>query len=561
LAPEDRVVVRRAALFGITFHPRMLAWFADDGDAGQASQATWARLRDFFDDDGDGYLRFRRSVLRDAAYEGLPFKLRRRLHRTVATHMEEEMDEPEEAAGILSLHYLGAGEYPPAWRYANVAGKRAQAAYAYVEAAGLYSRALEAGRRLAELGERELGATYEALGDSWQRAGEFQKALDALAAARRLLRDDALRVAGVYLKCSKAEEKLGEYRKALRWAARSGHALQGNGDPEAARQVARSSAWYAFVLQRQNRTNDAMRRAQRAIEDAEAADDAEALGAAALVMGWACGVLGRDGAEAFLQRSLDAYRKSGNLSRQAIIQANLGVICQWEGRWDEALAYYELGRQGSLKLGNTVSATLARMNIGEILSDRNELSAAEEALLETLPVWRASNYRYLLGGCLWLLGRVSFKAGRFAESLERLEEARTHFQHVGATVELLDVDGRVAECRVHMGDPVAGLELAGAALARARAAKGGAKAVPMLERARGHALLQQGDFAGAGQAYDASLAAARARHDLLETGLALRARIELDRARGAVTPADIVAESDGLLTKLKIAATPGTLPV
>ena len=34
-------------------------------------------------------------------------------------------------------------------------------------------------------------------------------------------------------------------------------------------------------------------------------------------------------------------------------QANLGVICQWEGRWDEALAYYELGRQGSLKLGNT----------------------------------------------------------------------------------------------------------------------------------------------------------------------------------------------------------------
>ena len=31
LAPEDRAVVRRAAVFGLTFHPRMLAWFADDG--------------------------------------------------------------------------------------------------------------------------------------------------------------------------------------------------------------------------------------------------------------------------------------------------------------------------------------------------------------------------------------------------------------------------------------------------------------------------------------------------------------------------------------------------
>jgi predicted ATPase/class 3 adenylate cyclase/predicted negative regulator of RcsB-dependent stress response len=557
LAPEDRTLVRRASVFGLTFHPRMLSWFGDAGDAAIPAQ-SWNRLRELFDEEPDGYLRFRRSLLRDAAYEGLPYKLRRQLHGSVAARMEEELDEPEEAADILSLHYLDAGEHGAAWRYANAAGKRAQAAFAYVEAAGLYSRAVEAGRRLDQLSERELGGTYEALGDSWQRAGEPQKAFDAFAAARRMLHDDTLRVAGVYLKCSKAEEKLGEYRKALRWAARAGKALQGNRDPEAARHVARSSAWYALVLQRQGRTNDAMRRAQQAIEEAEAADDAEALGAAALVMGWACSALGRQGAEAFLQRSLEAYRKSGNLSRQAIIQANLGVICQWEGRWDEALEHYERGRQGSLKVGNTVSATLARMNIGEILSDRNELIAAEEALLEALPVWRASKYRHFLGGCLLFLARVSLKAGRIEEALKRLDEARTQFVHVGASEELLEVDGRLAECRARMGEPSAALELATAALARARAAKGGVKVVPMLERARGDALLQQGDFAAARQAYEASLAAARARRDLLETSLALRARIELDRVQGVEPSADIVAESAGLLGKLRIAAIPAT---
>ena len=154
LAPEDRTLVRRAAVFGLTFHPRMLSWFADDGDSPPPEQATWARLHELFDEEPDGYLRFRRSLLRDAAYEGLPYKLRRRLHGIVAAHMEEELDQPEEAADILSLHYLVAGEYHPAWRYASAAAKRAQGAYAYVEAAGLYARALDAGRRLPDVAER-----------------------------------------------------------------------------------------------------------------------------------------------------------------------------------------------------------------------------------------------------------------------------------------------------------------------------------------------------------------------------------------------------------------------
>ncbi len=556
LAPEERNFVRRAAVFGLTFHPRMLSWFASDNDAVIPAQATTIRLQELFDEEPDGYLRFRRSLLRDAAYEGLPYKLRRQLHGIVAVHMEEELDQPEEAANILSLHYLVAGEYRPAWRYASVAARRAQAAYGYVEAAALYTRALEAGRRLDDLGDIDRGAVYEALGDSWYQASEFQKAYDAFVAARRLLRTDPLRAAGVYLKCSRVDQKLGEPRRALRWAARIGPCLRGIDDPEAARQVARASAWYANLLQRQGRTAEAMRWAQQAIGEAESADDAEALGTAAYVMGQAYGVLGREGAEAFLQRSLEAYRKSGNLQRQAALVSSLGVICQWDGRWDEALTYYEQARRESQKLGSTVDASVAQMNIGEILCDRGELSEAEETIRETLPIWRASRYRYLLGVCLWFLGRVSLNAGRYDEALQRLDEAKTNFQHVRAEQELLDVDARVAECRVRMGEPILGLELASAALVRARAVKGGAKVIPQLERARGHALLRQREFAGARQSYDTGLTAARARHDLLETSLALKALIELDRAQGTAPPDHVVAEFAELMSRLKIRSTP-----
>ena len=153
LAPEDRALVRRAAVFGLTFHPRMLAWLDDDGGKPLDPNA-WTRLKELFEEESDGYLRFGRSLLRDAAYEGLPYKVRRRLHAAVATRLADESDEPEELAGILSLHYFEAGEYASAWRFAAIAGKRAQDIYAYVEAAGLYGRALDAGRRLTDVAAR-----------------------------------------------------------------------------------------------------------------------------------------------------------------------------------------------------------------------------------------------------------------------------------------------------------------------------------------------------------------------------------------------------------------------
>ena len=154
LAPDDRALVRRAAVFGLTFHPRMLAWFADGDDSEMPIAATWARLQEFFEEEGDGYMRFRRSLLRDTAYEGLPYKLRRRLHSAVATQLEAEMDDPEEAAGILSLHYFVAGEYQPAWRYASVAAKRAQEVYATSKPPGCTRARWKPGGALRKSGRR-----------------------------------------------------------------------------------------------------------------------------------------------------------------------------------------------------------------------------------------------------------------------------------------------------------------------------------------------------------------------------------------------------------------------
>ena len=113
LPSMDRTIVRRASILGLSFHPR----FLDDvlePDMPAPDDRTWERLAEFFEDDGDGYLRYRRAVIREAAYDGLPFRTRRELHRVVGERLEREFDDPDEAAGVLSLHFLRAGAYEKA---------------------------------------------------------------------------------------------------------------------------------------------------------------------------------------------------------------------------------------------------------------------------------------------------------------------------------------------------------------------------------------------------------------------------------------------------------------
>ena len=437
-----------------------------------------------------------------------------------------------------------------------MAAKRAESAYAFVEAARLYARALEAGAKLPELDKVEIGRVQEALADSWYRASEYRKALDAYTTAQTLVAGQRLLEAEVLLKLSRVEEKLGQYPEALRWVERAREALEGEQGPDAARQAAQASAWYATVLQAQGRSAEALQWAERAAREAEEVDDAETLGNAYFVQGWAHGVLGREGAEALMLKSLEAYRRSGNRVRQASILSNLGAACYFEGRWSDAMDYYERGREESLKVGNLVHAAAARLNVAEILTDRGELTEAESLLQQTLPLWKSSEYRYFLGACHWMLGRVSLRGNSIDEALSRFDEARKVLLEVGAEHEVLDIDARVAECRLLKGDPDAALAAAEEILGRTDAAEAVARLTPALQRVRGYAMLLQADPFGARDAFEASVAIARERNDPFELALTLNALTELDRLEGVEPPQEMVDESRAILARLKVRALP-----
>jgi len=555
LAPDDRGLVRRASVLGVSFHPRFLEEMLDEDEA-RPDEATWDRLSGVFADDGNGYLRFRRAVVRDAAYTGLPFRTRRRLHQIVGARLEREVVEGvEEDPGMLSLHFFLADEHEKAWRYARVAGERAAAVFANVEAARYLGRAVEAGRRLPEVTAGELAAVHEARGDALDLAGEFRRAADAYTVARRLVRDDPVNSARLSLKRSRIEEKLGKYPQALRWVTRGRKLLEGVDGAEAARERAQLGAWYATILQAEGRSSDAVRWAGRAIEEAQAAGEQDALARAYNALDWANLALGRPNGEHW-RAALEIHEAEGDLVGQARVLGNLGYSAFYEGRWNEALEFYGRCREAALQTGNLAYAAQAADNIAEILCERGSFKDAEALLRGSLRVWKASEYRYFLGGCLEQLGRVASRTGRFEEALALFDEARAAYLHVGAQEDVVLMDAKVAECRVLMGDGKGALELATLALSRGSALEEAGMSTPLLHRVRGYALTQVGDADGARGAFDESLRIARARSDRYEVALTLHARVRLARLRGGATPADEESEAREILEGLGVMSVP-----
>jgi len=555
LAPEDRALVRRASVLGLSFHPRLLEGLLEEDDTRPGAQ-TWERLADLLEVEGEGYLRFRRAVVRDAAYAGLPFRTRRRLHALAGARLEQEAgDETEEEAGILSLHFFLAEEYPKAWRYARAAGERAAEIYANVEAARLFRRASEAGRR-AGMSARELRSLAETLGDVRFRAGLFDEAATAYAEARTLCGDDRLAQAQLTYKRALIEENMGRFPRALRWIGRGRSLVRLGGSEESGRLAARLSARYAAVLHAEGRMADTTRWARSAIEEAEGAGAREALAEALNILGAAEVFFGHPEGEDHWRRAEQIYGELGDLPGQATLEANLGALAYFAGRWDDALELYDRAREARLRSGDPVNAAGCAMNTAEVLLEQGRSEEAETILDDVARVYRAAGDRYDLGICLAFSGRVALRDGRADEALALLGQARSEFEFVGAHGDVLEVDARLAECRLFTGEPARALSAASDLSARAQAEGGVAVLTPQLERVRGYALAQLGDGDAAREALEHSLSAARARGADYDVALTLQALLRLHAIDGGPVPEGAVEESGAILERLGVIAVP-----
>ena len=516
LSPPARRMLRSAAVVGATFDLDLLRTCLGE----PWDDETWTSLEPFMvAQEGDAY-RFRHMLARDAAYEGLPYRRRRELHARVGDELVSRAGDPEDEAGLLSLHYFHAHRFDEAWHYSRTAAGWAQTIWANVDAGAFYERALASGRHLREVAGADLATVAESLGDVRWRAGQFEDAGEAFRHARALIKGDVLAEARIVLKQAAilSGPALARYTQALRWLKRAERLLEAENSIEAARLLAEMYGWRASVRNFQGRFRESVASCRLAIEEAERSGEQRALAHAYYLLDWAYVALGEPERAIYSQQALAIYGELRDLPRQADVYNNLGAFAYLEGRWTDALELYERGRELRERIGDPVHAANGTLNIAEIFTDQGRLTEAEQLCREALRVWRGAGLPASAAFATRQLGRVAARAGRYEDAFGLFEEARAALVKSGAQGDANETDSSVAECLVLEGRGHEALDRLTPALARAE--KSGGFELPQLMRVRGFALLQLGDE-GAPEALDAALAEARKRGSEYEAALSI----------------------------------------
>jgi class 3 adenylate cyclase/tetratricopeptide (TPR) repeat protein len=526
LAPGDRALLRWASVLGPIFAGDLIADVLEGDPSAAADSEAWDRLVEFVERDPDvpGGFRFRHALIRDTAYDGLSFRRRRELHGRVADVVERRFgDQAEEAAEILSLHFHRAARAVEAWRYSVVAGRRAQAKWANVEAAEFYRRALDVVKSVPDLAPAEVAAVWEALGDCLQLAGDFEEAGRAFSAARGLLPKEGREQIKLIHKEGLVREETGKYADALRWYARGFKIADGLPD-EAARRSARIELTMASAQTRlrQGRFRDCIRLCNEVVREAHKAEDMRHLASSYGLLHVAHMLLGSPERVAFRGLALPLFEELGDLKSQASVLNNMGIEAYYEGDWKKAQDLYERSRRICDRIGDMASFARATNNIGEIVSDQGHLQEAEQLFEDVIAICEPAGQRLLETIARANIGRAAARAGRLDDAEAILSEALARFEEIHAATLVVETKLRLAEVDLLRGDRAhEALARVDAVLARPDDAAQLAGPHAAALRIRGAALLQLGEADAGTAALAESAGVARDAEAIYELALAL----------------------------------------
>ncbi len=548
LVPSDRRALRYAAVLGSVVDVHVLE--ALMSQHGGLAEEQLHRLDGFLEPGRPGVLRFRNELLREVAYEGLPFRRRRPLHEQVGSAIEHETDDPETLAETLSLHFFHAGNEAKAWRYSVVAGHRAVDKHAHGDAVDFFERATHAVPRDGSVPLDERAAVLEQLADSRFVLGLTTEATDAYAAARRLKSDDPVHQALLVAKEVRVDVRRRRFPQAMRRLSRGLNRLDGLVGPEADAARSRLARRYAYSRYAQGRIDEALRWAEAAGRYAEESLDKGALAQAYEMLNGIYAGSGRSEPLPYGQLALQANRELGDLPRQGHCLNNLAVEAFTHGRWEEALAQYRRAADIFRRTGDAASEVNAAYNQAELLVRQGRFSEAAELLPEVLLVARAVEDEELVALALREQAQVLAATGDADGAVALLDEVRRRFGLLEEQQELVVTDLVRVETLVRIGQSQA----AGRLLDELVPAGGRAQLDGISARwHRLYALVHrsQGELGSARTAILAGLERAADDADTFEQALLLRELVVLSQLQGERDP-DVEARARGLLDSMGV---------
>jgi tetratricopeptide (TPR) repeat protein len=226
-------------------------------------------------------------------------------------------------------------------------------------------------------------------------------------------------------------------------------------------------------------------------------------------------------------RALEIYTELGDSLGQGHANNDLGFRAYYQGRWLEALAYYEAARDALERAGDSWDAATTSTNIAELLLYWDRGEEAEPLVQRALHIWRAAEAHPEVANGHELLGQIAMRRGDHREALELLGLAHSYAMRHGAN-SAHRIEGLIAENHVRAGQPEKALVQIVDTLRHAVKAEGSAAFIPMLNRVHGFALRDLGRIEEAREAFELSVTVARALGADHEIAFGLIALLELD---------------------------------
>ena len=317
LTPRDRTVLRFASVLGDQFALASLrtlvsaqGWAVDPDDL--------RRLDAFIEPQGTDtvWWRFTNAVVRDAAYHGLPFRLRRRMHLQAGEMLERSVEDRAPVAEQLATHFFEAGDLTRALG-ARPRGRAPVARDLLLRScSGPVPTSGVAAARVDGVPPREIADLLEAQGDVADLAGLSHESIAAYRRAREFVRDDPLALAALMTKEVALHQRVGQLTTALRIIAHA-RGLARDDSARACRVRSQLTGRLAFVSHVRARHGDALRWSALAVDEALRSEDTVALAFAYNVRDLTLTGAGKVGDRPYGELALARYEEAGDLLMQS----------------------------------------------------------------------------------------------------------------------------------------------------------------------------------------------------------------------------------------------------
>jgi tetratricopeptide (TPR) repeat protein len=514
--------------------------------------ADVAALSTFIEPDGTQRMRFRNSLIRDAAYEGLAYRVRAQLHRAAGLTLEAISTDLDADAATLALHFWRAGDAERTWRYAQRAGDLARRAYANVDAAEMLERALEVSRRVPGVAEADRAELWATLGELRELAGVLEGSVDAFRRAEALAADPVRRVEFLSRR-ARVHSRAGAPATSVRAIAAGRRLLQSASDSESARRVAvRLDYLMAVARLGQGKAADGRSWAVQATESARATGDSFTLIRALLAIDFADQHLGRSGGGEPTKEALQICIETHDRPQESVARANLGVLAAYAGRWDEAIEWLTTSSRVAIEAGNDYGAAETDLSYADILINQGRLDEAEPVLANAFRILRASGIDDHAAHAQMLQARILLARGLCERAEELAGGAVAEFREMDSPVDALEASLVQAEAMIDQGRPTDALALVEQAGASTHGE--GVSLEARCQAVRARAMLVLARFDEAEGAIARGLSAAADQELPYERALLLRLRSQLRRAQSGAERADEAradqTEAAGLLRAL-----------